>query len=190
MLGIDGIAEHLGHHQRLWLAGTNGGVERARSLIEQCRAVRAYRAEQLRIAEGNAQCAVSTHGHAFNAARLTCRLDAVLTFNEGHEFLQEEVAVTFLAVGRVHVKAAAALRRHDNEIADLLLLAQVLDQGPRSTVDQCLLVVAAACGYGTTGGAVALHFVQRRGRWELRLQTVEQRLEVIGVGVGKRPTGQ
>ena len=70
--------------------------------------------------------------------------NAVFALDVRHEFLQKEIAVAYRAVGRVDVEAAPALRRDDQKIAHLVLVAQIVEQRPAAAVEKCLLVVAQA----------------------------------------------
>ena len=119
-----------------------------RRVGEQRGTLHAYRAEQRGIGKGKAQRAIASHGHSGDAAVAAARAHAILALDERHEFLEEEIAVAdfgFICVplgNRVDVKAAPALRGDDKEIANLVLLAQVLDQLPGAGVNEGLLVVA------------------------------------------------
>ena len=91
-----------------------------------------------------AQGAVASHRDAADGSAGATPANSVLAFNVGHEFLQEEVAVANGAVGGVDVEAAPTFGRDNQEVAHLVLAAQIVEQCPAARVEEGLLVVAKA----------------------------------------------
>src|SRR5580765_3455238 len=92
--------------------------------------------------KGEAQSTVPSHGNATEGSACAARADAVFALNVRQEFLEEEVAVTNRAVGGVDVEAAPSFGRDNQEVAHLVLAAQIVKQCPTARVEESLLVVA------------------------------------------------
>src|SRR4029077_12841002 len=90
------------------------------------------------------QRSITSHGDPRDRSSSPSRPHAVPAFDEGHEFLQKKITVPEGLIGRVDVETAPALWRHNKEVADLVLAAQVFDQRPASRVEQGLFVFADA----------------------------------------------
>ncbi len=58
--------------------------------------------------------------------------------------MQEKIAVADGAVGRVDVKTSSAFRSDDKKIAELLLLAKIVEHCPSAAVEKRFLVIAQA----------------------------------------------
>src|SRR5712692_4129696 len=92
--------------------------------------------------ESEAKCAIASHGNAGDGSPCPPRPDAVFALDIRHEFPQKKFTVTHRTVGGVDVEAAHPFRRSHQKVANLVLLAQILDQVPSSRVDQRLLVLS------------------------------------------------
>src|SRR5580700_1102548 len=90
------------------------------------------------------QRSVASHGNTGNRSCLTLPPNAIVGFNVGDEFLQEEIAVSDFPVGGVYVEAGLRLRCDDQEITDLVLLTQVFDQVPSRGFEQGLFILTEA----------------------------------------------
>src|ERR1700721_1715631 len=126
--------------------------------------------------EGDPQCSIAAHGNAADRAARAPRKNAVGTFDVRHELLQKKIAVAHRAIRRVDVKASSAFRRNDEKISQLVLVTQIVEQGPSATVEQRLLVVAEAVQ--KIKHRIALRRISRRAgivsRWQV--DTVVNRL--------------
>ncbi len=67
---------------------------------------------------------------------------AVMSLDEGHEFLHQEILVALASVARIDEEGAVPIGRDDQEFADLLLIPQILNQIPAARVEQGLLILA------------------------------------------------
>src|SRR3954463_12988204 len=94
--------------------------------------------------KGKAQRSVSAHGNSADAPSRASRSNAVFVFNMRHEFLQEKITVADRPAGGIDVKTSPAFRSDHQEIAHLMLLAQIVEQRPAATVKQRPFVVAQA----------------------------------------------
>src|SRR3974377_1449781 len=90
------------------------------------------------------ESAVSAHGYAADGPASASSRHPIFLFYVGDEFLQKEVVVAKRAVRRVDGEAPPAIRRHDEKVAQFVLMAQVVDQGPGAAVEQRLFVVTQA----------------------------------------------
>src|SRR5205814_2540322 len=73
---------------------------------------------------------------------MSFRLHRIPLLNVGDEFLQEEIAVTSFTICRIDKEGSPPLGRRDKEVADPVLLPQVLNYIPAAAVEERLLVVA------------------------------------------------
>src|ERR1700751_3710705 len=69
-------------------------------------------------------------------------MNPVLAFNSWHEFLEEEITVSFHSICRIDVKASAPLRCRDEKVSHLMLTAQTIQKGPPAAIEKRLLVVS------------------------------------------------
>src|SRR5580704_10921746 len=92
--------------------------------------------------QGDVQCAVAAHGHAVDATIAAARLDAIVAFDEGKEFANEEIFVAHMSVPGIDVEGASGGGRGDDEFADFAAVPQILNEIPASGADQGLLVTA------------------------------------------------
>src|ERR1039458_2824929 len=92
--------------------------------------------------ERETQGSVAAHGDPADGAAGAAGKNPVLAFDLRDEFLQEEVVIAHKAIGGVDVKAAAALRSDDQKVTHLVLVAQILEQGPAAAVEKRLFVVS------------------------------------------------
>lgn len=96
------------------------------------------------MAERKAKGTVATHRNAADRSILTTTTDPVSVFNRGNELLQKEIAVAHRSIRGIDIETASAFRSNDQKIADLMLLAKVIEQRPSATIEEGLLVVAEA----------------------------------------------
>src|SRR5580704_2063009 len=96
------------------------------------------------MSERQPQGSVTAHRNSADRASLTTRANSVLAVDVRHELLQKKIAVAHRTVGGVDVKTPPALRRGDEEIAHLMLIAQIVQKCPAAAVEQRLFVVAEA----------------------------------------------
>src|ERR1017187_5911436 len=94
------------------------------------------------MAERKMQRAVPAHGHACDAAISASVAGAIVSLDEGHEFLHQEILVALASISRVNEEGAAPIGRSDHELADLLLIPQILNQVPAARVEKRLLILA------------------------------------------------
>jgi len=141
--GIGRIAEDGTEDARAWRTGGRAAEEAGESFDERG-AVGADGAEELRMAEGEMQRAVATHGNAGDGAIGAARSDAITLFDEGEKFLEKKVLVAILPVAGVDVEAGAAVGGGDGEVLELMSLAHVIYEIPEAGVDEELFVVAEA----------------------------------------------
>src|SRR5215469_5909424 len=88
--------------------------------------------------------AVASHGDAGDGAVGAPRGYAVAFFNQRKKLLEKEILVAAVAVAGVDVEARAAVGRGNEELLELLFVAQVFDEIPEAGVDKELFVVAEA----------------------------------------------
>src|SRR5215471_21071442 len=88
------------------------------------------------------QCAVASHRNPADGAVGTSTAEVVFALDLRHELLQEEIAVAHGFIRGIDVEASPALGRHDQKVAHLALVTQIIQQSPAATVEQSLLVVA------------------------------------------------
>jgi hypothetical protein len=93
---------------------------------------------------GETQCSVAAHGKTCNAARLAAADNTKVRLDMGNEFRQEKIAVALMTVRGVDEECPSALDCYEQEVANRVPLAQVFDQPPASTLDQCLLALTEA----------------------------------------------
>src|ERR1700684_792509 len=94
------------------------------------------------MAKGEAQRTVSTHRDSGDCSIAAAFADAVLLFDEGDELLQKQIAVANGAVGGVDVETLSAFGSHDEKIAQLMVLAEIVEHRPATAVEKRFLVVA------------------------------------------------
>ncbi len=100
--------------------------------------------EELRMAEGQMERAVASHGYAGNGAVGAAGSGAVTFFDEGKEFFEQKILVAIFAVAGVDVEARVTIRSDDEKVLELLIVTQVFDEIPEAGVDEELFVVAEA----------------------------------------------
>ena len=100
--------------------------------------------EELRMAEGQMQGAVSTHRNSGYAARGAPGLGAIAFFNLRQKFSEKEILITTLAVAGIYVEAGTPIRCDDEQITELMALPKVLDKIETAGMDEHLLVVTEA----------------------------------------------
>src|SRR5437868_6742963 len=110
-------------------------------MSHQRRTLRADGAEQFRMSKCKAQRAVAAHRNSRNTSKIALPADLIFSLDERQELVQEKIAVTLLAIGRIDIKSASAFRRCDQEFAYLVLSAQFFDLVPRAALKQALFVV-------------------------------------------------
>src|SRR6266702_4245986 len=94
--------------------------------------------------ECESQCPISSHRNSGDGAGRPPGANTIFVLNMWQEFLQEEVTVAHGTVGGIHVEAAPAFGRGDQKIADLMLVAQIIEQRPPSAIEQSSFIVAEA----------------------------------------------
>ena len=141
---VDRLAEHRAEHARQRRSGPRYEVEGLRRFGDERGTLRARRREQFRMRERETQGPVAAHGNSADGAARAAGPDPVFAFNVRQEFLQKKVVVAYRALGGVDVEAAPALRRDDEKVAHLVLVAQIVEQRPSTAIEECLLVVAQA----------------------------------------------
>ncbi len=94
--------------------------------------------------KSEAQGTVASHGNPADGSACAARTKAVFALDVGQEFLEKEVAVADGGVGGVDVEAAPSFGRDNQEVAHLVLVAQIVEQCPAARVEEGLLVVAKA----------------------------------------------
>ncbi len=94
------------------------------------------------MAEGEAERTITSHGDAADRSIPAPTADAVFAFNRRDKLLQKKVAIANGAICGVDVEGSAALGSDYEKIADLMFLAEVIEQRPSSAVKEGLLVVA------------------------------------------------
>ncbi len=161
--GIGRIAEDASEYARAGRAGRRG-AEEAGKLFDESGAVGADGAEELRMTEGEMERAVASHGDAGDGAIGAAGGDAVVLFDVGKKFLEEEILVAIFTVARVDVETGAAVGSGDEEVLEFLFVAHVFDEIPEAGVDEELFVVAEAVE-GIENGEF-FGFVGVEGRWE------------------------
>src|ERR1700751_2201404 len=118
------------------------------------------------MSKGKPQSSVAAHRNPAHRSSLAVHAHPVFLFNVWQEFPQEKVAIALPAIGGIDVETAEALRSDDQEIADLLLAAEVINQRPSAGLEKGLLVVAEAMqevDHGISiGRARALGIIARR----------------------------
>src|SRR5579863_3662336 len=114
----------------------------ARRILDECGAVRADGAEEVGIEKCEAEGPVASHGDAGDGAVTLVAKNAVMTFDEGQKFADEEVLVADAAVSGVDVEGAAGAGRDDEEVGDLAVLPEVLDHVEAAGIDEELRVAA------------------------------------------------
>ena len=122
----------------------------------------ADRAEELRMAEGEMQRAVATHGDAGDGAVGAAGGCAIALFDEREKFLKEKIFVTVFAVLGIDVKTCPAVRRGDQKTFQLAFFTQVFDEVPRAGVDKELFVVAETVEVIKDGKVLYFVRVERR----------------------------
>lgn len=142
MRDVDWIAEHGGEDPGKRCAGAHSGVEFLRRRGHKSGTFRAHGRKFFRIGECETECAIAPHGYAANCPPRPTAMDAISAFNVGHEFLKKKVAVAHFASGGVDVKTGLGLRSDNEELADLVLLAKILNQVPSARFEKCLFVLA------------------------------------------------
>lgn len=88
------------------------------------------------------QCSIATHGNARDGAVAAAGGDAVVLFDVGEKFLQQEIFVALLAVFRIDIKSGAGVGCGDQKILDLAFFAHVFEEIPRAGVHERLFVIA------------------------------------------------
>ena len=99
-------------------------------------------AEELRVAEGEMQRAVASHGDARDGAVGAAGGDAIALFDEREKFLQKKIFVAVLAVLGIDVEARTTVGRGDQEVLQFTFFALVFDEIPEAGMDEELFVVA------------------------------------------------
>src|SRR5579862_1686703 len=92
--------------------------------------------------EGKTQSAITTHRDAADGTAGTPWPDAILPFDVWKKFLEEKIAVADGAIRRIDVETATGLGSNDQEIAQPVLLAKIIEQRPTAALEQGLLVIA------------------------------------------------
>ncbi len=139
---VDWVPENGRKHLGERCAGLGRLIELLGRLGNERGALRADRGKQLRVTEGEAQRAVTAHGNPCDRMVGAALLDTIFRFDPRNKFLQKEIAITNGAIGRIDVKATFPFRRDDKEIAQLMLLAKIVEQRPTPAIEKCLLVVS------------------------------------------------
>src|SRR5580704_9297786 len=71
-------------------------------------------------------------------------MNPIPAFNSWHEFLEEEITVSFRSICRIDVETSAPLRCRDEKVPHLVLTAQTIQKGPPAAIEKRLLVVSQA----------------------------------------------
>ena len=115
-------------------AAENAGARRGGGVVEESGegvhergAVGADGGEELGMTEGEMERAVSAHGDAGDGAMGAAGSDAIVFFDEGKKFLEQEIFVAIFAIAGVDVEAGVAVGSDDEEILELVFVAQVFD---------------------------------------------------------------
>ena len=111
--GIGGIAEDAA--EDAGARRTGRGAEEAGKFFDERGAVGADRAEELRMAEGEMEGAVASHGDAGDGAIGAAGRGAIPLFDEWKKFLEEKILVAIFAVAGVDVEAGVAVWRDDEK---------------------------------------------------------------------------
>ena len=111
--GIGGIAEDAAEDAS---AGRTGrGAEKARKFFDERGAVGADGAEELRMAEGEMQRAVASHGDAGDGAIGAAGSGTIALFDVREKFLEKEIFVAVFSVAGVDVEAGVTVGRDDEK---------------------------------------------------------------------------
>jgi hypothetical protein len=94
------------------------------------------------MAEGEAQCAVSAHGDSGDCSMAAAFADSVFLFDERDKLLEKKIAVANGAIRGVDVEAFSAFGSDDKKIAQLMLLAEIVEHRPTAAVEKRFLVIA------------------------------------------------
>ncbi len=141
---IDWISEDIRQHFSQGRAGAGGEIKFPGRLGNQRGALGTDGRKHFGMAEGETQRTESAHGDSGDCSIAAAFADAVFLFDKWDELLQEKIAVAYGAVGRVDVKAPSTFGGDDKKIAELMLLAEIVEHRPSTTVEKCFLVVAQA----------------------------------------------
>ena len=141
---IDWISEDIRQHFSQRSAGAGGEIKFAGRLGNQCGALGTDGRKHFGMAEGETQGTVSAHGDSGDRSIAAAFADAVFLFDEWDELLQEKIAVADGTVGGVDVKTFSAFGSDDKKIAELMLLAEIVEHRPSTAVEKRFLVVAQA----------------------------------------------
>jgi hypothetical protein len=71
-------------------------------------------------------------------------MNPIPAFNSWHEFLEEEITVSFRSVRRIDVETSPSLGCRDEKVPHLTLAAQTIQKGPPAAIKKRLLVVSQA----------------------------------------------
>ena len=123
--GVGRVAENAAEYAGAGRAG-RGRAEEAGKFFDQRGAVGADGAEELRMAEGEMERTVASHGDAGDGAIGAAGGDSIALFDEGEKFLEKEILVAIFSVARVDVEAGAAVGSGDEEILEFLFIAHRL----------------------------------------------------------------
>ena len=141
---VDRISEDIRQHFSQGRAGAGGEIKLPGRLGDQCGALRADSGKHFGMAKGETQRTVSAHGNSSDGSMAAAFTDAVFLFDKWDELLQEKIAVANGTVGGVDVKTSSAFRSYDKKIAELMLLAEVVEHRPSTAVEKRFLVIAQA----------------------------------------------
>ena len=144
MRNIDRISEDIRQHFSQRRAGAGREIEFLGRLRNQRGALGADGRKHFGMAKGETQRTVSAHGDAGDRSIAAALADAVFLFDEWDELLQEKIAVAFGTVGGVDVKTSSTFGSDDKKIAELVLLAEIVEHRPAAAVEKRFLVVAQA----------------------------------------------
>src|SRR5713226_2478565 len=164
------------------------GLGKVRQLFHQRGAMRARRAEQFRMAKGQPQGPVAAHGNPRYPAILAPGSDAIAPLDLRQKFPHQKILVALAAIARVDVETSVSGRRDDEELAKLVLLAQVLDQVHAAGFQKDLLVFAQAVEKIKDGVAGRLlRVVSRRQKHAVRYRAAKNlagKREALGAARG------
>src|SRR5882762_4505175 len=90
--------------------------------------------------ETDAQRSVASHRKSGDPSRGALRADAIRALDERYELAQKEISVKSLAVPRIDVEGVPSVRRDDQEVASLVIPAQIPQQSPFAGQGHFLLV--------------------------------------------------
>ena len=133
MTKINGIAECRSHqpaHGLMWRFRNKRGT------------LGADRREQFGIGKREPECTESTHRHTADAPCGAFAANRVMRLDVRDELANEEIAVTYAAIGGVDVEAAFPFGRDQQKIGELSFFTEILDQVPSTAFEYSLLVIA------------------------------------------------